>query len=62
MYTVYVLRSMKDGKRYIGYTSKDPSERLNEHNAGMSQWTRTKRPFELIYSEKFSDIEIASAR
>ena len=28
MYHVYVLKSEKNGKRYVGYTQKDPAERL----------------------------------
>jgi putative endonuclease len=59
---VYVLRSLKTGKRYIGSTAKDPSERLKQHNAGMSQWTKTQRPFELIYTEPFVELSIAEKR
>lgn len=53
--TVYVLRSLRNNKRYIGYTSKTVLERLKEHNSGSSQWTRQNGPFELVYSEKFSN-------
>ena len=53
MYYVYVLRSIKNKKRYTGYTSKDPVMRLKEHNFGTDDWTRHKGPFELIYSRAF---------
>jgi putative endonuclease len=54
---VYVLRSLKNGKRYVGSTSKAVIERLAEHNSGNSgtnKWTKVNRPFELIHVEDFS--------
>jgi predicted GIY-YIG superfamily endonuclease len=51
MYSIYVLRSQRNRKRYIGYTSKDPKSRLEEHNSGTDDWTRQNGPFELIYTE-----------
>ena len=53
MFWVYVLRSLKTRKRYVGYTSKDPVLRLSEHNAGMTKSTSKQRPFELIHREFF---------
>jgi putative endonuclease len=55
MYYVYVLRSKKNGKRYIGCTQKQPQSRLHDHNTGSGRWTRQNSPFELIYTEPFSD-------
>ena len=55
MFYVYALRSLKNNKRYVGYTQKDPEERLHDHNTGSSVWTRQNGPFKLIYSESFSD-------
>ena len=55
MFYVYALRSLKNNKRYVGYTQKDPGERLHDHNTGSSVWTRQNGPFKLIYSEPFSD-------
>ena len=51
MFTVYVIRSLKNGKRYAGYTSKDAILRLSEHNNGSNSWTRTNKPFEIVYTE-----------
>jgi len=48
---VYVLRSKKNNKRYIGYTTKDVQKRLLEHNTGCNQWTKQNRPFELVYAD-----------
>ena len=53
MYYVYVLRSLKNNKKYIGYTSKTPEQRLKEHNKGDSSWTKQNRPFKLVYNEGF---------
>ena len=62
MASVYVLRSLKTGKKYVGSTSWHPTERLVEHNAGKVPWTRTHRPLEIIYTEDFISIELARKR
>ena len=62
MYYVYVIKSQKNGKRYIGFTSKDPKQRLVEHNNGSNLFTRNNRPFELIYSEQYEDKDFAVKR
>ena len=54
-FTVYVLKSLRNKKRYIGYTSKDALERLKEHNSGSNNWSSQNGSFELVYSEKFSN-------
>lgn len=46
----YVLRSLKDGKFYMGYTT-DINKRLEEHNNGLNQSTKSRKPFILIYCE-----------
>ena len=51
-YYVYVLESLSSGKRYVGSTSKPPEARLQEHNGGSNRWTRTTRPFKLVYYEE----------
>jgi putative endonuclease len=53
MFTVYVLRSLKNKKRYVGYTSKEALERLEEHNHGHNKWTRTNKPFKMIHTEDY---------
>jgi putative endonuclease len=54
MFTVYVLRSLKNHKRYIGYTSKTTEERFNEHMSGTNKWTRHNKPFKIIHTETFN--------
>jgi putative endonuclease len=50
--SVYVLRSLTDGKRYVGM-SKDVVRRLQEHNSGRVRSTRNRAPFEVVYQEQF---------
>ena len=54
MYYVYILKSLKDGRRYIGYTS-DLNQRLKQHNTGRNKSIKNRGPFEIIYSEEISD-------
>jgi putative endonuclease len=51
---VYVLRSIKNNKRYVGSTSKDVLERLAEHNRGSGRWTKYNGPFNLVYADQCS--------
>ena len=63
MYTVYVLRSRKNGKHYVGYSSKRAEERFKEHNSGRNGgWTAQNRPFDLVHFEEFSDRDQALKR
>ena len=62
MFIVYVLRSRKNGKRYVGYTGKDVNDRLYEHNIGSNAYTRRNRPFDLCYSEQYTDKSEAMLR
>jgi len=52
-YFVYILRSVKDGKRYIGFTERAVKQRLDEHNSGLVISTKNRRPLELTYFEEF---------
>jgi len=47
---VYVLRSIKDGGFYTGFT-KNLRKRLEIHNKGKVKSTKYRRPFELVYFE-----------
>jgi len=44
----YVLESLKDGKRYIGYT-KNLKLRFEQHNRGDVESTRLRRPLKVIW-------------
>lgn len=49
-YYIYVLRSLKDGKNYTGYT-KNLKLRFEQHCAGNVESTKSRRPLILIYFE-----------
>jgi len=49
-YYVYILLSLKDGKKYTGYT-KDLLSRFEAHQKGRVSSTKHRRPFKLIYFE-----------
>ncbi len=61
MYCVYVLRSEKNGKFYIGCTD-NLDRRLKEHNSGKSKYTRNKGPWSVEYIEKFETLREARQR
>lgn len=50
MQYVYVLKSVKDGQLYIGYTN-NLRRRFKEHNAGRCTVTKDRKPFRLLYYE-----------
>jgi len=52
MFYVYILKSLKDGKLYIGSTN-DLKRRVEEHNSGKSFSTAPRRPFKIIYYEAY---------
>ena len=50
IYYTYVLKSSKDNKLYIGHTN-NLKKRLVEHNKGVVDSTKSRRPLKLIYYE-----------
>ena len=52
MHFVYVLRSEKNGRRYIGCCA-DVDARLAKHNSGSTTSTRSGRPWRVVHSEVF---------
>jgi len=53
MFHVYVLRSMKTGRLYVG-SCQDLDDRIHRHNAGHSKATRHGVPWFLVKKESFS--------
>ena len=47
LYGVYLLRNTT-GLRYIGI-SEDVMRRLDDHNRGKSRWTKSRRPWTLVW-------------
>ena len=55
VYYVYILRSLKTGRFYIGHTD-DLARRMEEHNTGRGgRYTRQNGPWTLLYSETHPD-------
>ena len=61
MYYVYVLRSKRSGKHYIGYTS-NLENRIKQHNSGKGLYSRKHCPYVLVYSEEYSARNVAVKR
>lgn len=61
MFYVYILQSIKDNKLYIGYT-KDLKNRFLQHNKGLVESTKKRRPFNLIYYESYKNQQDALDR
>ncbi|MCC7469978.1 MAG: GIY-YIG nuclease family protein [Bacteroidetes bacterium] len=54
-YFLYILKSNKDNGYYVGITG-NLNNRLNYHNKGRVKSTKSRIPFEIIYTETFSSI------
>lgn len=50
---VYILRSLVNGRDYIGST-KNLDKRLIEHNSGKTKSLRFIRPLELTFSQEYN--------
>lgn len=53
-YYVYVLKSRKDGKLYIGKTT-NLVKRIKKHNNGEVPATKERRPLILVFYEAFNN-------
>lgn len=54
MYYVYVLRSQKDKRLYVGFTG-NLRVRIKFHNEGRVAATKNRRPLQLVYYEACLD-------
>lgn len=61
MFYVYILKSIKDKKLYIGYT-ENLKRRITEHKRGESKNISHRLPIELVYYESYKNIEDAKER
>lgn len=53
MFYLYIIKSFKDGKLYIGSTN-NLVRRFKEHNDGLVFSTKYRRLFKLVYYEAYS--------
>lgn len=61
MYYVYILKSVAFGKYYVGCTD-NIIRRLQEHNSGASKYTRTFKPWKLVFQEEYKNLSEARKR
>jgi putative endonuclease len=50
MHYVYIIKSLKDNHIYVGHTN-DLARRFKEHNSGLAESTKSRKPFKLLYYE-----------
>ena len=58
MYQVYVIQN-HEGRYYIGL-SEDIAKRLEDHNTGISRWTRFRGPWKLVWTS--AEMTLTEAR
>lgn len=61
MFFMYILKSLTDGKLYIG-SCNDLRSRFKKHNLGLVKSTKMRRPFKLVYYEAYADEKEARHR
>lgn len=61
IYYTYVLKSLRDGKLYVGFTH-DVIARLKQHNSGEVTATASRTPLELVYFEGCKSKQLAVLR
>jgi len=61
VFYVYILKSKKDNKLYIGYTN-NLVRRFKDHNEKRNNSTMRRVPFSLVYYEAFKSQKDAVAR
>ena len=61
MYFVYAIKSIKDGRIYVGLSS-NIERRISEHNSGYVFSTKGFKPWKLIYKEEAINRKVARIR
>jgi len=61
MYYVYILKSEKDGRLYIGSTA-DLKRRIQEHNSGKVVSTKNRMPLKILIYEAYITKAIGQKR
>jgi len=57
----YILKSLKSGKYYIG-CANSYLQRLNQHNAGLVQSTKSDKPWQVVHCERLASLKEARRR
>jgi len=58
---IYALRSLRDNNLYLGI-SQNPEKRVETHNKGKTDSTKSRRPFVLIHKESCKSLKEARKR
>lgn len=61
MYVVYILKSIKDPRRYYIGMTQDLNRRLKEHNSGKQGYSKIYAPWELETYITFRNITLAES-
>jgi len=61
MFYVYILQSEVGKRLYTGFTS-DLTQRIGQHNNGVTKSTKNRGPWKLVYHEVFATRSEAMAR
>jgi len=61
MAKVYILKSLRTGRYYVGSTV-DLDRRLSEHGRNHSPYTRKRGPWKLVYQEAYDSMVRARQR
>ncbi len=61
MYCIYVLSSSVAKKSYVGFTN-NLSRRIKEHNSGKHAYTKRHMPWDIIHTEEYDSIDLATKR
>ncbi len=61
MHYIYILKSIKHDKHYVGYTS-DLKRRFEQHNLGSVNFTKKYKPWRLVYYEAYTSEKLARDR
>lgn len=61
MYFIYIIRSSRDNKYYVGSTN-NVVRRVEEHNKGLSKYTKNNKPWVLMYEEGYKTLSEARKR
>jgi putative endonuclease len=61
MYFVYAIRNQANGRHYTGHTG-DLTQRLGQHNHGITKSTQSRGVWQLVYQEEFATREEAMRR
>ena len=61
MYYVYIIKSLKDGRHYTGFTN-NLELRLQQHHQNKTRSLKYKGPFELILKEIYPTSQEARKR